>query len=476
MSDQPLVPYDSGDPATIERQIGEAQAAGIDAFVGSWQGTGSTSDQHFPQVLDTAAAHNFQVALYFETNFAARRGVAAELRSALDHYLSHAAYLRWRGKPVIFFWQPGAFGNAAAWSQLRQQIDPQHTQIWSVDTVDASYLDVFDGIHLFSAGKWTGTTDVGPVDASWRKTITDYNTAHGTARVWAAGVIPGWDESHILPARPNAKVFPRRDGALYTESWQGAMASNPEWITITSYNEWFEGTQIEPSATYGSRYLDLTRQLVTSWKGGPPTAVPATPLPVTATPTLPPTPGGGDPCIGGTAFPQTGHSICKQMESYWRQYGGLAQFGYPINDAGVETDLATGKSYTVQYFQRARFELHPENAGTPYAVLLGRLGVEFHPPDPAVAALNDGQHHFFRETGHNVSALFYAYWQQHGGLFVNGFPISEEYSEVSATDGQTYQVQYFERERYEAHPENSSPYNVLLGLLGKQALDGRTGP
>ena len=482
MADAPAAPYDSGDAATVERQVGEAQAAGIDAFIGSWQGTGSTSDQHFPQVLDIAAAHHFQVALYFETNFAVRKGVAAELQSALDHYLSHAAYLRWRGKPVVFFWQPGAFGDAAAWSQLRQQIDPQHAQIWSVDTTDASYLSAFDGIHLFSAGKWTGTTDTAPVDAAWRRTISAYNAAHGTARIWAAGVLPGWDESRVQPPRADAKVFPRRDGALYTESWQAAMASNPEWITITSYNEWFEGTQIEPSVTYGTRYLDLTRRFADLWKGAtpptvPPTAPPrptvaATAVPVPATPVPP---GGADPCVGGTAFPQTGHSICKQMESYWRQYGGLAQFGYPINDAGVETDAATGKAYTVQYFQRGRFELHPENAGTPYAVLLGRLGGEFHRPDPAVAALTDGAHHFFPETGHNVSALFYAYWQQHGGLFVNGFPISEEYAEVSATDGKTYRVQYFERERYEAHPENAPPYNVLLGLLGKQALDARGG-
>ena len=102
-------------------------------------------------------------------------------------------------------------------------------------------------------------------------------------------------------------------------------------------------------------------------------------------------------------------------------------------------------------------------------MLLGLLGTQFHPPDPPAPRINDNQHHYFAETGHNVSLLFYNYWQAHGGLFVNGFPISEQFSEVNAADGKSYAVQYFQRERYEAHPENGPPYDVLLGLLGVQA-------
>jgi hypothetical protein len=101
----------------------------------------------------------------------------------------------------------------------------------------------------------------------------------------------------------------------------------------------------------------------------------------------------------------------------------------------------------VQYFQRARFELHPENTDPRYQVLLGLLGTQFHVGEPPALRLNDGQRHYFAETGHNVSALFYAYWQAHGGLFVNGFPISEAFSETSPTDHKPYTVQYFQRER-----------------------------
>src|SRR5207237_5953976 len=60
------------------------------------------------------------------------------------------------------------------------------------------------------------------------------------------------------------------------------------------------------------------------------------------------------------------------------------------------------------------------------------------------------------------------YWNQYGGLKQFGFPLSEQFQEVSATDGKTYTVQYFERNRFELHPEKAAPYEVELGLLGVQ--------
>src|SRR5207302_7511108 len=74
--------------------------------------------------------------------------------------------------------------------------------------------------------------------------------------------------------------------------------------------------------------------------------------------------------------------------------------------------------------------------------------------------------HTFPETGHSVSGVFWTYWQQHGGLAQQGYPISEEMQEVSDLNGQTYTVQYFERAVFEKHPENQPPYDVLLSQLG----------
>ncbi|MGI8685951.1 MAG: endo-1,3-alpha-glucanase family glycosylhydrolase [Acidimicrobiales bacterium] len=455
-SDQPAAPYISDHPDVIDRQVREAQAAGIDAFISSWTGTGTETDRNFSRLLDTAAAHDFRATIYFETQAAMQHGdVATQLQSALSRFAGQPAYLRWNGKPVVFFWAPQALGGPDAWAQVRRQVDPQHQQIWSVDTTDARYLDVFDSIHLFSGGKWGLNTNVAAVDMQWRGLVDAYNAAHGTDRFWVADVIPGWDESRIVPPRPNAKVFPRQDTALYSADWQAAVTSRPAWIAITSYNEWSEGTQIEPSVTYGTRYLDLTRQYAGAWKG-PNLAAPS-------------------PCDGGPLFPQTGHRLCAAMAAYWQQYGGLAQFGYPISDPLVETSPTDGQAYTAQYFERARFELHPEHAGTPYGVQLSLLGRQMHPPDPAVpvpAPGTPGQ--YFPQTGHLVPPAFAAYWAAHGGLFVNGYPISEAIS-VPGADGHPSLVQYFERARFEFHPANPPPYQVLLGLLGQQAWAARSG-
>jgi len=71
-------------------------------------------------------------------------------------------------------------------------------------------------------------------------------------------------------------------------------------------------------------------------------------------------------------FPQTGHSINYGFLQYFQSRGGITVFGYPISEE-LQIDTAKGPA-TIQYFQRARFEYHPEFAGTPYAVELGLLG------------------------------------------------------------------------------------------------------
>lgn len=75
-------------------------------------------------------------------------------------------------------------------------------------------------------------------------------------------------------------------------------------------------------------------------------------------------------------FPQTGYAVSFGFLRYYDAHGGAAAFGYPISNEVVEPD-ARGTMRTVQYFQRARFEYHPEFAGTRYEVELGLLGDEY---------------------------------------------------------------------------------------------------
>ena len=171
-------------------------------------------------------------------------------------------------------------------------------------------------------------------------------------------------------------------------------------------------------------------------------------------------------------FNETGHNMGYAFRRYWEQHGGLSVFGYPLTDEFKETSSTEpNKTYTVQYFQRNRFEYHPENAGTAYEVLLGLLGVQVSADRTffKVGAIpNTADKVYFNETGHTLGGAFYRYWKANGGLALFGYPISEEFQERNPDDNKVYTVQYFQRNRMEFHPENHAPYDVLLGLLGTQ--------
>jgi spore germination protein len=173
-------------------------------------------------------------------------------------------------------------------------------------------------------------------------------------------------------------------------------------------------------------------------------------------------------------FPQTGHSLSGGFLQYWRAHGGLPVYGYPITEEFVEVSPSDGKSYTVQYFQRNRFEWHPELAGTPYGIQLGLLGAQYvakrmfvlSPPFPSTPTRV-----YFAETQHSLGGGFLQYWRTHGGLAQFGYPLSEEFTERSPTDGNYYTVQYFERARFEWHPEHAgTAAEFQLGLLGVWAM------
>lgn len=185
---------------------------------------------------------------------------------------------------------------------------------------------------------------------------------------------------------------------------------------------------------------------------------------------------------GSQYFAQTGHNLSALFADYWTDHGGLAQFGYPRTEAFPEVSATDGHIYWTQYFERNRFEYHPENSGSPYRVLLGLLGNDLtatrrtagEAPFTAVPDPHQPGVTLFAPTGHTLRGPFAAYWQAHGGLAIYGYPISEEFGEVSPTDGHSYTVQYFERNRFELHPEHAgTPYEVLLGLLGNTLIQQR---
>jgi hypothetical protein len=277
MSDLPMVQYTSSDDATIDQQVREAVNAGITGFISSWWGSDDVTDTNFAKLLAHAAAlesatgYRFTSTIYFESDAPALSGTTAivnALRYVITHYGNNNNFFHWHGKPVIFFWDPLGNGRTlATWASIRSQVDPHNQTIWSAEGVDTSLLSVFDGIHLFSAAYWGILhEDIASVDQGFRAKIDAYNQANHTQKIWAAGVLPGYDDTRV-PGRKGTYIVPRNNGATYRSSWSGALASNPDWITITSFNEWFEGSMIEPSVQYGNLYLNITHQFAKQWHG-----------------------------------------------------------------------------------------------------------------------------------------------------------------------------------------------------------------
>jgi hypothetical protein len=176
------------------------------------------------------------------------------------------------------------------------------------------------------------------------------------------------------------------------------------------------------------------------------------------------------PGEGSESFPETGRQVRGLFLQYWQQNGALAQQGFPISGVLGELSDLNGRPYTVQYFERAVFEYHPENQ-PPYNVLLSQLGtfrykLKYPQGAPNQKPNNIEGSQLFPQTGKRVGGRFLEYWQRNGGLAQQGYPVSDEFVEKSDLNGKEYLVQYFERAVFELHPENRAPYDVLLSQLG----------
>ncbi|GAC1641353.1 MAG: hypothetical protein NVS4B8_09620 [Herpetosiphon sp.] len=182
-------------------------------------------------------------------------------------------------------------------------------------------------------------------------------------------------------------------------------------------------------------------------------------------------------------FNETHHTLGGLFLQYWEGNGGLPVFGFPLDEQHVEN--GPSGTFWVQYFERNRFEYHPEKQA-PYTVLLGRLGDDtlkqqkrdwFTFPKGTPGG-TDCQ--YFEQTQHKVCGRILEYWRAHGlndpklnsyerSLQLWGLPLSEPMTETNSS-GDTVLTQWFERARF----EEQGAKGVLLGRLGAEIMDRPT--
>ena len=261
--------YDSHDPKLIDQHCRWAKRAGIDTFIVSWWGHNSYCDRAMDKILDSCRRNGLKACIYYETVPGPKtpQSAADDIVKVLNKYGRHPAHLKVNGKPVVF-----VYGRAlnelglTAWLKAIEIINKKYKEgVTAIgDQFSRGSAQVFDGVHTYNtAGSLRGKTP--PDVRKW---------APGTYRSWVqladqAGkvstitVIPGYDDTKI---RKPGLIVERYNTKLYRVQWEEAIKADPHWILITSFNEWHEGSEIEPSLEHKRQYLDLTGEYAERFK------------------------------------------------------------------------------------------------------------------------------------------------------------------------------------------------------------------
>jgi glycoprotein endo-alpha-1,2-mannosidase len=215
--------YSSSDRRVVSAQMREIAAAGVREVVSSWWGWGSPEDVRLPLVLRAANAAGLSVAVHLEPY----PGRTIESVEADIEHLQEFGITR------FFVYQPFDIAEAD-WAALRDRLTGVQffAQTPLAGRAAAAH---FDGLYTYDILLWGGET--------FQRLCKQ---AHRVGLLCLPSVGPGYEASR---ATGDPRVRPRRDGATYDAMWTAAIRTTADGVTITSYNEWHEGTQIEPART-----------------------------------------------------------------------------------------------------------------------------------------------------------------------------------------------------------------------------------
>jgi hypothetical protein len=220
--------YSSSDTQVIRRQMHQIAQAGVDTVIVSWWGWGSEEDLRLPRVMAVAKSVGLRVAIHIEP-YANRTALSVA---------GDVAHLQTLG--IRDFYVYGAADiSAIDWAQARPAL--LGVRLFAqTPLLGFALAGGFDGVYTYTVSQTTGL--------SFRLLCKE---AHEIGLACAPSVGPGFDASR---ATPDTFVRDRADGATYDELWRRVIAANADEVTVTSFNEWHEGTQIEPARRATATY------------------------------------------------------------------------------------------------------------------------------------------------------------------------------------------------------------------------------
>lgn len=273
LTERPRQPRSTATAAGVASMTSQARAAGVDGFVLSWSGAardGAEADLF----LAAAARTGGVVAPYLETTEAAReaartgRTTYAVVQSWLGEWLRRStgpASLRAGGEAVVFVWDARQL-TPDEWAALRATARLVGRPVRLVtDAHEPAYDAVSWGRHRYTVNDALPALAASHRHLALRErapAVLDPGTAPG---LYAATVSPGFDDRRLRGG--TNPVVPRgANGERYAGSWAAATASRPDWVLVNSWNEWYEGTTVEPGTVSGDLALRQTRERSWAWR------------------------------------------------------------------------------------------------------------------------------------------------------------------------------------------------------------------
>jgi hypothetical protein len=266
-TDHPLIRYSCDDPIAAARHIQQALDAGIDGFATEWLGPHLDTDENLNLLLTAAQNTQFKLAVYLDISGIYNLDNVQEiihdwLLYIITTYGNHPSYMQVNNKPLIIIFDSDLV-KFNIWKNVFDQLNQEGEQAtyWAYG-LNVSEYTLFDGVHKYLPSDYSILAqDYQEIS----RATTYYPLLDPTAnrKYWSATVIPGFDNRPI----DGDIIVDRDDGEYYRQGFEIALQFKPEWLFITSWNEYQENTQIEPSELYSYQYLLLTLEYSHILKG-----------------------------------------------------------------------------------------------------------------------------------------------------------------------------------------------------------------
>ena len=232
--------YSSIDDALIDAQLRLIAKAHLTAMISSWWGQGEHSDTSFAHILGRSerAGSPYQAlrwSLYYEQESQGDPSVgqiASDLNYLKTQYFGQPGFLRVNGKPVIFVYADGGdnCGMVDRWNQAKAQVSGGVYVVLKVFSGFANCTNQPDSWHQYSPA-----------------------VAYSLQGSYSASVSPGfWMIGQSIRLG--------RDLNTFTSNVRNMVASHANWQLVTTWNEWGEGTAVEPAMEFGGGYVDALCQ------------------------------------------------------------------------------------------------------------------------------------------------------------------------------------------------------------------------